>query len=81
MTLAAILRLATALASDRESPITTVTVENMTGSLVIVADGYKGDEPLASRLAAARHLLESLLHRAIVIQPAGIVAKAMTTSA
>jgi CHAD domain-containing protein len=81
MTLAAILRLATALASDRESPITTVTVENMTGSLVIVADGFKGDEPLASRLAAARHLLESLLHRAIVIQPAGIVAKAMTTSA
>jgi CHAD domain-containing protein len=81
MTLAGILRLATALASDRDSTITNVSVENVAGSLVIHADGYKGEEPLASRLAAARHLTESLLHRAVVLEPTGIAAPEMAKPA
>jgi CHAD domain-containing protein len=70
--LAGILRLATALGSDGNSAITQMKVESVeepATALVIHAAGYTGEEPLASRLAAARHLLESVLHRAIVIEP------------
>jgi len=70
--LAGILRLVTALASDGNSLITDLKVENVeepAAALMIRATGYTGEEPLASRLAAARHLLESVLHRPIVIEP------------
>jgi CHAD domain-containing protein len=70
--LAGILRLATALGSDGNSVITEMNVEKVeeaAGALIIRAVGFTGEEPLASRLAAARHLLESVLHRPIVIQP------------
>jgi CHAD domain-containing protein len=70
--LAGILRLATALGSDGNSVITGMKVENVEepfASLSIRVTGYTGEEPLASRLAAERHLLESVLHRAIVIEP------------
>jgi exopolyphosphatase/guanosine-5'-triphosphate,3'-diphosphate pyrophosphatase len=70
--LAGILRLATVLGSDGNSVITKMKVENVeapAASLSIRVTGYTGDEPLASRLAAERHLLESVLHRAIVIEP------------
>ena len=70
--LAGILRLATALASDGNSLITEIKVENVeepAAALTIRPAGYTGEEPLASHLAAARHLLESVLHRPIVIEP------------
>ncbi len=70
MTLAGILRLATALGSDPATSLRTVRVENSAGALIIRAEGYQGQEPLASRLAAARHLLESVLHRPIVMDSA-----------
>ena len=70
--LAGILRLATALGSDGNTVITRIKAEGAeepVGSLVLRVGGYSGEEPLASRLAAARHLLESVLHRPIVITP------------
>jgi CHAD domain-containing protein len=70
--LAGILRLATVLGNDGNSVITGMKVENVeepAASLLIRATGYMGEEPLASRVAAERHLLESVLHRAIVIEP------------
>lgn len=70
--LAGILRLATVLGSDGNSVISGMRVENVeepAPSLSIRIAGYTGEEPLASRLAAERHLLESVLHRAIVIEP------------
>jgi hypothetical protein len=63
---------ATALGSDGNSVITGMKVENVeepAAALSIRVTGYTGEEPLASRLAAERHLLESVLHRAIVIEP------------
>lgn len=68
MLLAGILRLATAVASDTHVKVNSLNVEESNGSLIIRAEGYRGEEPLASNLAAARHLLESLLHRAIVVE-------------
>jgi CHAD domain-containing protein len=70
--LAGILRLATALGSDGNSIVAEIKVESVeepTAALIIRAAGYTAEEPLASRLAAARHLLESVLHRPIVIEP------------
>jgi CHAD domain-containing protein len=70
--LAGILRLATVLGSNGNSVITEMKVENVEepgAALSIRVTGYTGEEPLASRLAAERHLLESVLHRAIVIEP------------
>lgn len=70
--LAGILRLATALGSDPNSAIGEIkleSVEEPAGSVIIRVAGYSGVEPHASRLAADRHLLESVLHRPIVIEP------------
>lgn len=71
--LAGILRLATALANrgatESDPSISAVNVQYVAGAIVIRATGYNGEEPLASKLAAARHLLESILHRPIVIEP------------
>ena len=70
--LSGILRLATALGSDANSAIAEIKVENVeepAGSVIIRVSGYSAEEPLASRLAADRHLLESVLHRPIVIEP------------
>jgi CHAD domain-containing protein len=69
--LTGILRLATALGSDTNSVITEIKVENVeepAGSVIVRVGGYSGADPLASRLAADRHLLESVLHRPIVIE-------------
>jgi CHAD domain-containing protein len=68
--LGGILRLAAALAGSIEPRITNVVAGQKGDSLVVRATGYRGEEPLASRLAEARHLLESTLHRAVVIEPA-----------
>ncbi len=69
--LGGILRLAATLASRTDPRIDSIEAGERGGSLVIQAKGYRADEPLASRLAEARHLLESALHRPIVIEPAG----------
>jgi CHAD domain-containing protein len=73
--LAGILRVAVALAnrsvSGSEISVSEVKVEYIAGAIAIRAAGYNGEEPLASKLAAARHLLESVLHHPIVIESAG----------
>jgi hypothetical protein len=68
--LGGVLRLAAALAARVEPRIESIEAGQRGESLVIRAAGYRAEEPLASRLAEARHLLESALHRPIVIEPA-----------
>ncbi len=69
--LGGIVRLATALASCVEPRIESIEAGSRGESLVIRAVGYRGEEPLASRLAEARHLLESALQRPVIIESAG----------
>ncbi len=68
--LGGILRLAAALAGSAEQSVDSVVAGERRDLLVIRAAGYRGEEPLASHLAEARHLLESALHRPVVIEPA-----------
>ncbi|HUK32073.1 MAG TPA: hypothetical protein VLV89_13230 [Candidatus Acidoferrum sp.] len=67
--LGGILRLAATLAGSIDPLINDVVAGQKGGSLVVRATGYRGEEPLASRLAEARHLLETVLRRPIVIEP------------
>jgi hypothetical protein len=67
--LGGILRLASAMAGSIEPQIKDVVAGQKGDSLVVHAAGYRGEEPLASRLAEARHLLESALHLPVVIEP------------
>lgn len=67
--LGGILRLAATFAARVEPRIEAIKAGLRGESLVIRAAGYRAEEPLASRLAEARHLLESALHRPIVIEP------------
>lgn len=69
--LGGILRLAATLGGSIEPRIGSVEAGLRGDSLVIRAAGYQGEEPLASRLAEARHLLETVLHRPVVIEAAG----------
>jgi CHAD domain-containing protein len=83
MFLAGILRLATALGSDGNSNFTEIKVEAVeqpAASLILRVKGYSGEEPLASRLAADRHLLESVLHRPIVIEPDAKLARGVSAA-
>jgi CHAD domain-containing protein len=68
--LGGILRVAALLAGSIEPRIEGIEAGQRGEVLAIRAKGYRGDEPLASRLAEARHLLESVLHRPVVIEPA-----------
>lgn len=68
--LGGILRLAATLGASIEPRIESIEAGQRGELLVIRAKGYRGEEPLASRLAEARHLLESVIHRPIVIEPA-----------
>jgi CHAD domain-containing protein len=68
--LGGVLRLAATLAARVEPRINSIEAGQRGEVLVIRAAGYRAEEPLASRLAEARHLLESALHQPIVIEPA-----------
>jgi CHAD domain-containing protein len=83
MFLAGILRLATALGSDNSSIFNDIQVESIEetgGSLIFRIAGYSGAEPLASRLAADRHLLEIVLHRPIIIEPNAKLARGVSAA-
>jgi CHAD domain-containing protein len=67
--LSGILRLAVALVSDPLREIRRITISAQANEVVIRAAGYEGAEPLASNLAAARHLLETELDRPVMIVP------------
>ncbi len=71
--LAAVLRLANALDAAHDGRIHRIHVENGHGTttrkeaLMIAAEGYSPLAPSAQTIAAERHLLETVLHRPIVI--------------
>ena len=68
--LAGILRLANTLDFGHTSCVRELRVEQEPGAVVIRAEGYTEEEPLASRLAASRHLLEMVCDRPVMIRPA-----------
>jgi hypothetical protein len=68
--LGGILRLAATLAGSIEPRVNGAEAGRRGDLLLIRAAGYRREEPLASRLAEARHLLESAVHRPVVIEPA-----------
>ncbi len=73
--LAAILRLANALDAVHDGHIRRIQVEGdlikgkQSEALVIAAEGYSPLGPSAQTIAAERHLLETVLHRPVVIKP------------
>jgi len=72
--LAAILRLANALDAGHDGQIRRVQIEKVDGknrsrqALTIVAEGYSPSGPWAQTIAAERHLLETVLHRPVIIR-------------
>ncbi|MGC2057007.1 MAG: CHAD domain-containing protein [Candidatus Sulfotelmatobacter sp.] len=73
--LAAVLRLANALDAAHDGHIRRIRIENdhisMKGNeaLMIAAEGYSPLGKSAQTIAAERHLLETLLHRPVIIRP------------
>src|SRR6266849_3848774 len=67
--LAGILRLANTFDMGHAGRIERLAVFDESGALVISARGYAEEEPLASKLASARHMLEVACHRPILISP------------
>ena len=67
--LAGILRLANTFDTGHAGGIERLAVFDQSGALVISARGYAEEEPLASKLASARHMLEVACHRPILISP------------
>src|SRR5258708_18927270 len=72
--LAAVLRLANALDTAHDGQIRRVQIENVENknhtreALTIVAEGYSPLAPSAQTVAAERHLLETVLHRPIILK-------------
>ncbi len=73
--LAAILRLANALDAGHDGQIRRIQIESNqmrtkgNEALIITAEGYSPLGPSAQTIAAERHLLETVLHRPIVVKP------------
>ena len=67
--LAGILRLANALDADRNGRIQRLHVEQRDRVLVITAQGYSPRNRLAEGIAAARHLLEMVYERPLMVKP------------
>jgi CHAD domain-containing protein/HD superfamily phosphodiesterase len=73
--LSAILRLANALDSAHDGHIRRIQIENdqlitkTNEALMIAAEGYSPLGPSAQIIAAERHLLETVLHRPVVLRP------------
>ena len=75
MQLAAVLRLANALDTAHDGHIRRIRIENdhistkANEALMIAAEGYSPLGQSAQTIAAERHLLETLLHRPVIIRP------------
>ncbi len=65
--LGGVVRLANAFDWNHDNAIPYVKVENPAGTVVIYPEGYNEEEPFASRLAGAKHLLEIACHRPLLI--------------
>ena len=66
--IAAVLRLAEAFDADGKGSIPRIEVRVSGGNLVIDAAGYKARSKAAERIAAARHLLESITKMPVVVR-------------
>ena len=71
--LAGILRLANAFDSERDSRIQRLEVREQTGFLEIGAQGYSPRDRMAESIAAARHLLETVYRRPVMVKPLGAI--------
>jgi exopolyphosphatase/guanosine-5'-triphosphate,3'-diphosphate pyrophosphatase len=67
--LAAVLRLANAFDASRDGRIKRVEVQSQNGVLQIAAEGYSARDRSAESIAAARHLLETVYHRPVMVKP------------
>ena len=66
--LAGILRLANAFDAGQDGRIQRLQVKQQNGSLTIAAQGYSSRDRLAENIAAARHLLEVVYRRPIMLK-------------
>src|SRR5580692_4372760 len=69
--LAGILRLADAFDSERDARIPRLDVHEQNGILEIAAQGYSPRDHMAEGIAAARHLLETVYRRPVIVKPLG----------
>jgi len=66
--LAGILRLANALDGDHSGRIRRIAVEETNGVILLSAEGYEPKDRLAEEIAAARHLLEIVYRRPLLVR-------------
>jgi exopolyphosphatase/guanosine-5'-triphosphate,3'-diphosphate pyrophosphatase len=71
--LAGILRLANAFDSEHDGRIQRLEVHEQNGFLQIAAQGYSPRDHMAEGIAAARHLLETVYRRPVIVKPLGAV--------
>jgi len=67
--LAGILRLANAFDASRDGRIERLEVKSQNGFLLIAAQGYSPRDRNAETIAAARHLLETVYRRPVMVRP------------
>ena len=67
--LAAILRLGNAFDASGDSHIRALKVNSQNGFLQITAQGYSSRDRTAEAIAAARHLLETVYRRPVIVKP------------
>jgi exopolyphosphatase/guanosine-5'-triphosphate,3'-diphosphate pyrophosphatase len=67
--LAGILRLANAFDAKRDGRIQRLEVHEQNGFLEIAAQGYSPHDRMAESVAAARHLLETVYRRPVMVKP------------
>jgi CHAD domain-containing protein len=66
--IAAILRLANAFDADHKGRIRRLQLQSENGAFVISAEGYSARERIAVTIAAARHLLERVYRRPVIVR-------------
>jgi CHAD domain-containing protein len=69
--IAAILRLADAFDADHEGRIRQLRLESQNGAFVVAAEGYSPHDRIAVTVAAARHMMERLYRRPVLVRPLG----------
>jgi hypothetical protein len=77
--LAGILRLANAFDSEHDGRIQRLEVHQQNGFLEIAAQGYSPRDRMAESIAAARHLLETVYRRPVIVKPLGAVKLKLVT--
>jgi CHAD domain-containing protein len=82
--LAAILRLANALDAAHDGHIRRIQIEgapiraNGNEAVIIAAEGYSSLSASAQTIAAERHLLETVLHRPVIVKPMKVLTRPLS---